>query len=207
MITLLNTSDVLKLTIGTAISVSNVSAYVSYKDVTSSSITPAYVGYDLTATDAVLLSAAASGTTRVVDFLSITNNDSIAHLLTLYMYISSTTAYNLCKITLQAYSTLIYQEGKGFYVIDMGGNEMLVSEAYIDSIVPDDGFTTVVYSADKANSNAVANTLENTTLAPLFSCVANKLYFVYAVIFFTSAATTIYHYQKCTSIRYSRSGS
>lgn len=139
----------------------------------------------LNGTSNVTIAAAPStGNHKQVREITIVNRDSATRTITIESYDGST-AYPFHSVTLAAGEKATYSEGvwKRF---NAAGTEQTEQAAYLlpagDSIV-------TILGSDQANSNAVANTLEDVT-GLSFSVVSGGVYHFKFYVIYTAAATT-----------------
>ncbi len=120
MLILSTTSDKIQIVLGTTISTTQMSCYASYRDTTSSSITPLRNDVLTNSTSQVdLVGSPASSTQRVVDYLSVYNSDTVGNRVTIRFF-DGTNGYRLFVSTINAGEKIEYQEGFGFKVISNG---------------------------------------------------------------------------------------
>jgi len=137
-------------------------------------------------TDVNLAAAPAASTQRVIDFISVYNEDTVNAVVTIKLD-ANATEYTLCKVTLATTERLQYQEGVGFQVFaSTGALKQSINQGANAST---SGLTAVVLGSDVTNNNAVANTIQDVT-GLSFSVTAGKWYYFKAVIYYTAAATT-----------------
>jgi hypothetical protein len=133
-----------------------------------------------------MVSAPGSLTQRVIDFLTIYNADTINATVTV-RFNANSVLYILFKVTLAAGETLVFQEGKGFFVLANSGaikHSINQGNNTIGSAL-----TAVVLGADVINNNATLNTIQDVTELG-FAVTANNTYRFEFWIQYTSAATT-----------------
>lgn len=161
--------------------------FTSWRDRTASTFVAGRTVVNTNGTNAVTLVAApASATQRVIDFLTIYNADSINATVTV-RFNANSVVYMLFKVTLAAGETLVFQEGKGFFVLANSGaikHSINQGNNTIGS-----SLTAVVLGADVINNNAVANTIQDVT-GLSFSVIANHTYYFWFYISYTAAVTT-----------------
>jgi len=192
---ILNSTDKIQIKLSRNIVLNPLECYVSYRDTTSSTITPSRNFITISGTSAVdLVGSPASSTQRVVDYLSIHNPDISANTVTVQFDVSST-PYELTVTSLQIGEKLEYQEGVGFKSIDDYGALKTGNKLGYNNIA---GLSSVTINSDVVNSNAVANTIADIT-GLSFSVTSGATYWFRFVIPFTSAAST-------TGSRFSISG-
>lgn len=187
MIILSNTTDTLKVVLGSAITTNQLPVFVSFRDRTNTTFSPdRQFSTTNSTTNVTILSSPASSTQRIVDFLSIYNNDTVNATVTVSFYDNST-QYILKKITLAPTETLEYQEGQGWKVTANTG--AIKTSLNQGTNATSSGFTTVVLGSDVTNNNAVANTIADVT-GLSFPVTAGSTYWFRFYIFYSAAATT-----------------
>jgi hypothetical protein len=184
---ILNNTDNLQVTLSSSATTSQLECFASYRDTTSSTITP---GRSFTNTNNItavnLVTSPSVSTQRVVDYISIYNSDTSSINLIVQLDVSGT-PYILINSTLLPNEKLEYQEGDGFKSLDVSGALKLTNVMGYNSI---SGISSVVLSTDVINNNVVANTIADIT-GLSFSVVVNKTYwFKFTIPFTTPVATT-----------------
>lgn len=117
MIILSQTTDKIQVVLAGAVSTNQAQCVASWRDITA---TPTYVaGRSLantnSTTDVDLIASPAASTQRVIDYISVYNNDSASITVTV-KYDASGTDYILWKGALTAGQRLEYENGKGWTV-------------------------------------------------------------------------------------------
>lgn len=184
---ILTSTDKLQVKLGGSVSTNQLECYVSYRDTTSTSISPGrnfLLTNNTTAVD--LAPSPSSSTQRVIDFLSIYNSDTTSSTVTVQMDISSTT-YVLCTFAISSGEKIEYQEGIGFRCITPSGAIKEANRLGKNDIIT--GWSSVVISSDVINNNAVANTIQDVTGLG-FSVTNGNTYWFRFIIPYTSAGTT-----------------
>ena len=121
MIILTSTADSVQIILERIITTNQMQCYASFRDTTSSAITPGSRVVATNSTTAVdIVQAPASSTQRIVDFLSVQNVDTVQNDVTIRFNDSGTT-YILFKVRLGVGDKIEYHEGKGFRVINSSG--------------------------------------------------------------------------------------
>jgi len=188
MIVLADTTDRIEMLLNGTVATNQLSGMTSYRDLTASAFTPGRTVASTNNSTAVQIAPApASSTTRVIDFISIYNNDTASATVTV-RFNANGTMYTLSRVTLAAGEKLEYSEGVGFQVIATTGavKQSINQGANAPSTT---SFTTVVLGSDVTNNNAIANTIQDVTgLSASFT--ANTVYYFKFVIYYTAAATT-----------------
>lgn len=137
-------------------------------------------------TDIDLVGSPSSGETRVIEFLSIYNNDTANATLTI-KYDANGTEVVLHKATLAPGERLEYQEGEGFATFSNSG--AVKSSVNQGNNVFSSNMTAVVLGSDQTNNNGTANTIANVT-GLSFPVSNGGTYYFKFFIWYTSAATT-----------------
>lgn len=188
MIILTSTTDTVQILLGQTITTNQMQCYVSFRDTTTSAITP---GSRVVATNSTttvdLVQAPASSTQRIVDFLTVQNVDTVQNDVTIRFNDNGTT-YILFKIRLGVGDKIEYHEGKGFRVINSSGGQATFKS--FGSSISNVNTGTVYLPADLslASTSSVfpvpINGLE-------FPININKLYeFKFFILFDVDATTT-----------------
>ena len=186
MIILSETTDNLEVVLGGSVTTNQLRCMTSWRDRTSTTfIAGRTVTNTNNTTDVNLAAAPAASTQRVIDFISIYNEDTVNAVVTVKLDANGT-QYTLCKVTLATTERLQYQEGVGFQVFaSTGALKQSINQGANAST---SGLTAVVLGSDVTNNNAVANTIADVT-GLNFSVTAAKWYYFKAVIYYTAAAT------------------
>lgn len=143
-------------------------SYVSsYVDITTTAFTPA-ANDGLTSSTAkqTIVAAPASSTQRQVKFMSVNNQDTVAHTVT-FNYDNNGTFRQLIACTLLVGDTLCYTDKRGFYVIDSSG-----AEKPAISVIPYSAFLNSSFNA--ANLTTALTTTSNESYA-VWLGTANKV--------------------------------
>ena len=196
MIILTNTTDKIVIDLLGTVATNQLKCFVSYRDTTSTSITPGRnVSFTNNTTAVDLLPAPATSTQRIVDYISVFNNDTAN--ATVYIQFSDNGGlYELFVTTLAPGDKIEYQEGQGFKVLTNNGSiktSLNQGNNPLSSVMQ-----TVITSTDVVNNNAVANTIADITGLSFNVLAGNRYYFKF-VINYSAAATT-------TGARFSVSG-
>lgn len=187
MIVLSDTNDTLEVVLAGAITTNQLQCLASFRDVTTTGYTPGKKVINTNSTTAVaVVDAPAASTLRVIDHVSIYNNDTVSATVTV-KFNDNATEYILVKVTLLTQERLEYQEGVGWTVYNSAGARKTVETA--TNPVISSGLSTVVLSADVTNNNASANTIADVTGLSFSVTAGNKYYFKF-IIAYTAAATT-----------------
>ena len=188
MIILSETTDKLDLVLDGAITTNQLPCMTSWRDRTSTTF---IAGRSLkntnNTTDIAIASGPGTSTQRIIDFISVYNNDTANATVTI-KFDANGTEYIIFKATLAPTERIEYQEGIGFKVfastgavkqsINQGANAPLTN-----------ALSTVILASDVTNNNATANTIANVT-GLSFPVTANKKYYFKFIIYYTAAATT-----------------
>ncbi len=187
MITLNLTTDKLEMALDAASTL--VKSVVTWKDVTTSSIAPnrsIQVSNGTTYVDIVTVPAAS--TQRVIDNISIYNEEASLSRTVTVRYNANAVTYTLFKATLAAGEKIEYTDGHGWQVFATSGAVKYSINQGANAPVGNT-LNTVVLASDVTNNNATANTMQDVT-GLSFSVLATKAYYFKFVIFYTAAATT-----------------
>lgn len=161
--------------------------FTSWRDRTANTFIAGRTVVNTNGTNAVTLaSAPGSSTQRVIDFLTIYNADSINATVTV-RFNANSAIYMLFKATLAAGETLVFQEGRGFFVLANSGAIKHSINQGNNTIGT--ALSAVVLGGDVINNNAVANTIQDVT-GLSFAVTAGNTYRFEFWIQYTSAATT-----------------
>lgn len=187
MIILSETTDNLQIVLSGAVTTNQLQCFTSWRDRTATTfVAGRTVTNTNNTTDVNLAAAPASSTQRVVDFISVYNNDTTNKTVTIKLDANGT-EYKLFVTTIASGETIQYQEGRGFSVLaTTGAIKQSINQGANASTT---GLTAVVLGADVTNNNAVANTIADVT-GLSFSVLATKTYYFKFVIRYTAAATT-----------------
>lgn len=187
MIILTTTNDKIQASLGGTVAANQVRCFVSYRDTTTTSITPGRNYLNTNNTTLVdVVAAPASSTQRIVDYMSFYNADTASVVLTVDFWDGSS-LYELFSATLGPNEKAEYQEGNGFKVLTTTG---AVKTSFLIGTSPtSSSIQSVVLASDVTNNNAVANTIQDVT-GLSFSPVVGSTYWFRFVIWYTAAATT-----------------
>ena len=187
MIILSETTDNLQVVLGGAITTNQLQCFTAWRDRTSTTFVAGRTVINTNSTtDQTIAAAPAASTQRVIDYISIYNNDTVNATVTVKLDANGT-EYILFKVTLAATEKLEYHEGQGFKVIaSTGAVKQSINQGANAS---SSGLTAVVLGSDVTNNNAVANTIADVT-GLSFSVTNGKTYYFQFVIWYTAAATT-----------------
>ena len=161
MLILTQTTDTLQVKLAATVATSQAQCFASYRNTTSSAISPLRNATNTNNTTAVtLVSSPAASAQRIIDYISVYNADTGSITATV-LFNANATLYELFVATLNPGEKLEYQEGIGFSVIAFNGGVKTATEygVYTRSVP----WTTVVLGTDYTVTSAVANTYEDVT--------------------------------------------
>ncbi len=157
-----------------------------YRDITTTTFVPGRSLLNTNGTTPVdAVTGPASSTQRVVDFLSVYNEDTASVTATLRFSDDGTT-YTIATVTLGVGERLEYSNDRGVRVYSNNGAEKIASVAGSNPAAS--GIQQVVLGSDVTNNNATLNTIADVT--GLSFAVVTGTYWFRFVIDYTSAATT-----------------
>lgn len=188
MIILSTTTDEIHCVLSSAVTTNQLQFMTAWRDRTSTTfVAGRTVGLTNNTTQVTLAAAPASSTQRIIDYLSIYNNDTANATVQIH-FDANGSEYILFKCTLAAGEKLEYAEGNGFQVIaNSGAVKQSLNQG--NNTPGGSSLTAVVLGADVTNNNAVANTIQDVT-GLSFSVTAGKMYYFKFIIYYTAAATT-----------------
>lgn len=187
MIILTNTTDKIQVKLGSSVTTNQLRCFASYRDTTSSDITPKRNALNTNNTTYVdLVGSPAASTQRIVDYLSVYNSDTTNEVVTI-SFNDNGTIYELFVTTLGVGEKIEFQEGQGFKVLSNAGSVKTSINQGSNTITT--ALTAGVLSSDVTNNNAVANTIQDVT-GLSFPVLANKVYYFKFIIIYTANATT-----------------
>lgn len=187
MIILSETTDNLQIVLGGSVTTNQLQCMTSWRDRTSTTfVAGRTVTVTNNTTDVTLAAAPAASTQRVIDYISVYNNDTVNAVVTIKLDANGT-EYILFKVTLAATEKLEYQEGQGFKVIASSGAVKQSINQGSNTI--GSSLTAVILGSDVINNNAVANTIKDVT-GLSFPVTAGNTYSFEFTILYTAAATT-----------------
>lgn len=121
MILLDTVNKSLEVLLAGAVTTTELDFVVAYADHSPSAFVPASSdGVTNGAVAVTMIAAPAASTQRQVKFVSIYNGDTVAATVTVQVN-NNATLRVVVKIVLAVGSTLVYVDGRGFYVIDSAG--------------------------------------------------------------------------------------
>lgn len=188
MLCLPTTTDSLELVLGAAQTSAAMHVATTYRDITSTTFTPGETVAVSNGTTPVTIAAApgAASTQRLIDFVSVYNNDTAAKQVTIRRNLNSTIR-TLISVSLGVGETLLYLDAVGWQVLTNNGS---VKHAQVQgSNQVTNNRQVAVLGADVTNNNGVANTIADVT-GLSFPVVSGKTYWFRFVIDYTAAATT-----------------
>ena len=195
MIVLTNTTDKIQVALSANVS-TQYSCYASYRDTTSNSITPGRTFSSTNNTTPVdIVSSPLSSTQRIIDYLSVYNEETTTATVSIY-FNDNNTLYELVVCSLSSGDKIEYVDGKGFKTFDTQGAIKKSNAGEYNPITQGWSFSTL--NVDVVNSNAVTNSIADVT-GLSFSVTATKNYWFQFLIPYTSAASS-------TGCRFSISG-
>lgn len=184
---ILTSTDKVQAVLGGAVTANQLQCFASYRDITTSAYTAGrnvVLTNGNTAVDVV--GSPASETSRVVDFLSIYNSDTVAQTVTVTLY-NGSSSFTLFKSLLGAGEKLEYNEGNGFQVFTTYGSIKTSNNQGNNTIST--GLSAVVLGGDVVNNNAVANTIADVTGLSFPVSTGGTYYFKF-IIKYSSASTS-----------------
>lgn len=186
MIALNSVNDSLRLILAAPKTTNDMVVFASYSDTTASTFTPGKkVGNSNGTTGVSLVDAPAADTHRLVDHISVFNNDTTNGTVSVF-YTVSGTDYVLQKVTLGPGEKAEYNNGKGWQFFTSAGalkNSINQGNNAISS-----SLSVTVLGSDVTNNNGVANTMADVT-GLSFPVTAGFTYYFRFAIQFTAAAT------------------
>lgn len=189
MITLSSTTDKIQVVLGSAVTTTQLQCYAVYRDTTPTSISPLNnqtVTNGVTAVD--LVSSPASSTQRLIEYISVYNNDTQPSEVTI-RFSDNGTLYTLFRARLQQGDKLEYSDKNGFKVVTKAGSvrkgEFVLTppanNSQSASFLPDDVVVTP----------AIANGGSNSQTTPFgFPVTSGATYYFRIVGFFNASSTT-----------------
>ena len=185
MLILTQTTDKIQVKLSGTVASAQLQCYSSYRDSTSSSITPGRTVVLTNNTTYVdIVPSPSASTSRSVEYLSVYNSDTASATVT-FSVNDNGTIYEINIATISAGQKVEYQAGVGFRVLDELGSEESAL-AYYDTQLTT-GWDFDILTTDVTNSNASANTMQDIT-GLSFPVTSGKTYWFRFVILFTSAA-------------------
>lgn len=187
MIILSETTDNLQVVLAGSVTTNQLQCFTAWRDRTSTTFVAGRTVINTNnTTDVTIASSPAASTQRVIDYISIYNNDTVNATVTVKLDANGT-EYILFKVTLAATEKLEYHEGKGFRVLaSTGAMKQSINQGANAS---SSGLTSVVLGSDVTNNNATLNTMQDVT-GLSFSVLNGKTYYFKFIIRYTAVATT-----------------
>ena len=187
MIILTTTTDALQIKLEGAITTSELPALSMYRDSSASDFVP---GRSLVttngSTDVSFVPSPGASTYRIIDFICVTNIDTVSHVITI-KYDANGTEFILKELSLGVGESLEYSNDSGWRVY---GNNGAVKTSLNQGTSPAISTLNVaIQPTDVVNNNAVANTIADVTGLSFPVISGNRYYFKF-IIDFTSAAST-----------------
>lgn len=183
------TTKKIQVVLGSVVTTNQLPCVASWRDyVAASSFTPgSNIVNTNNTTDVDLVGAPAASTYRIIDFLSVYNNDTTAKTVTIKFDVSGVDSI-IISVSLAAGERLQYQEGSGWTCYTNNGS--IKSAQTAGSAAPiSSGWNSTVLGSDVINNNATANTIADIT-GLSFSVNSGSRYWFRFWIWWTSAATT-----------------
>ena len=186
MIILTNTTDNIQVKQSNTLLTSFVKCFASYRDTTSTDITPKRNVVNTQTTYLNLVPAPSASTQRIVDYISVYNSDTQSQTITI-AFNDNGNLYELFVTTLATGEKIEYQEGQGFKVLSNSGSVKTSINQGNNPI--SSTMNTVVLGSDVVNSNAVANTIQDVTSLS-FPVNAGSRYYFKFIYNYSAAITT-----------------
>ena len=196
MLILSGTTDKIDVLLGGSVTTNQLDCYTAYRDVTTSTFAPDRNITTTNNTTAVhIVDSPAADTQRVVDFVSVYNNDTANAVVTI-RFTDGTHERILYKATLSTGEKIEYKDAQGWQSYNaIGAAKLSINQG---ANATSSSLSQTVLASDVVNNNATANTLQDVT-GLSFPVSAGGTYYFQFVISYTSAATT-------TGSRWSLSG-
>lgn len=186
MLVLTSTTDTLQAVLAGAHTTRALPIYATWRDITTTGYTPGKTVVSSNGTTAVsVVAAPAASTQRVVDQVSIFNDDTVSHTVTVRFNDNGTT-YKLATVVLAVGEWLQFAEGTGWRVLAAGSGAVKTSLNQ-GTAAAGTGRQIAVLSAD-VTSSATANAIGNVT-GLSFPVTAGNKYLFRFVIDYTSTGT------------------
>lgn len=189
MLILDSTTKKIQVVLNTSVTTNQLPCVTSWRDiVTGSSFVPgSNIVNSNNTTDVDIVAAPAASTYRVVDFISVYNNDTTAKTVTIKFDVSGTDSI-ITSVSLAPGERVQYQEGQGWTCYTNNGS---IKQSFAaGSAAPiSSGWNSTVLGADVTNNNAVANTIADVT-GLSFAVNSGSKYWFRFWIWYTAAATT-----------------
>ena len=187
MLILPSTTDSLDVVLGTAHTTTAHKIVACYRDIASGVFAPKRNVVNSNGTTQVqAVAPPAASTSRVIDFVSIFNADTVAKTVTVSLN-DNGTRYTLLSVTLGVGERIEYQEGQGWRVFSSTGS---IKQTTLQGTNPTtSGLQVGILAADVTNNNATANTIADVT-GLSFAVLSGRYYWFRFVIDFTAAVGT-----------------
>ena len=187
MIVLDTTTDNLQIVLDKNIATNQLQCISWWRDITTTAYTPwRTVTNTNNTTDVNLVPAPWASTQRVVDSVSIYNNDTVIAQVTI-KFDANGTEYIITQVALAPNERLEYTEKKWWRVFTNVWSIKTIITAYNQN--NSTSWSAVVTTYDQVNSDSRADTLYPIVWLSL-SLEKQKTYYYNAIIYYTSAATT-----------------
>lgn len=184
---ILESTDNIQAVLAGAVTANHLRCVASWRDKTATSFTPGRTAANTNdTTDVNIVPAPAASTYRIVDLLSIYNDDTANATVTIKLDISGT-EYILFKVTLAPGERIEYVDGQGFKVFTNAG--AIKNTINQGNNASSSDFSSAVLGSDVTNNNGTANTIADVT-GLSFPVTANHTYVFKFIILYTAAATT-----------------
>lgn len=185
MLILTQTTDKIQVKLSGTVASAQLQCYSSYRDSTSSSITPGRTVVLTNNTTYVdIVPSPSASTSRSIEYLSVYNSDTASATVT-FAVNDNGTIYEINVATISAGQKVEYQAGVGFRVLDELGSEESALAYYDTQLTTGWNFT--ILTNDVTNNNASANTMQDIT-GLSFPVTSGKTYWFKFNILFASAA-------------------
>ena len=184
MIILSNTTDTIKAVLAGSVTTNQLQCVASYRDNTTSLLPNRSVVLTNNTTAINLVAAPAASVQRIVDYISIYNNDTTSANIRIY-FDANGTSYNLFQVTLASLEKLEYNDKKGWVILNNNGGVKTGYGFYDNSYNLNSPIDQIGYNTTVLNRNIVINPTNNTLVEipelsiPLLS---GKQYYVKAYI-------------------------
>lgn len=186
MIVLANTTDKIQLKLSNSITSNQLEGFASYRDTTTTTITPGrnfVLTNNTTAVD--LIGSPNASTQRVIDYMSVYNSDTVAATVS-FIFNDNSTLYELSVTQLQSGEKIEYAEGSGFKSFDINGHIKKSTSGEYNAI---SGWNYYTLTNDVTNSNSASNSIADVT-GFSFSVTANKTYWFQFILPYTASVST-----------------
>lgn len=188
MIVLSETTDNLQVVLAATVTTNQLRCYSSWRDRTSTTFVAGRTVVNTNnGTDVNIVPAPTSSTQRIVDFLTVYNEDTVNATVTVKLDANGT-EYIMWKGILATGEMLQYNDKGGFTVMTIGG---AVKQAQLiganNAVV--NALNVVVMTQDVVNNNATPNSIADVT-GMTFAVSSGQTYWFEFVIPYTAAATS-----------------